>query len=187
MKYRIRAIPGGYEAAVPIQLPDGARMVVSARAYFAEVRRDLARRRGGVQGCYEQATTEGFFGDIGRFVKKVTKSKALRKVVRTVGKVVKHPAFAAGVALIPGVGVPLAGGIQAAVAAEKLISNATKAPKGSRKRIAARTIIKAAQTVAKRESKQRRMGRNISRRRSKRGRTPEERAFRYLVQLAPAA
>lgn len=186
MRYTIKPIRGGYEATIPIPMPDGAVLRVSARASFAEVRRDMARRQGGVSGCYEQATTEGFFGDIGRFVKKVTKSKALRKAVRTVGKVVKHPAFAAGVALIPGVGVPLAGGIQAAVAAEKLISNATSAPKGSRKRIAARTIIKAAQTVAKRESKQRRMGRALPARVT-RGMTPEQRAFRYLVQLAPAA
>lgn len=195
MKYSITPVPGGYRASVRVPLKGGREIVVRAVATFNEVRRDLARV-GGLGLCYEQAALEGFFGSIGNFVKKLTRNKALRKVVKTVSSVVKHPAFSAAVALVPGVGTGAAIGIQAAVAAEKLLSNATKAPKGSRRRVAARTIIKAAGTVAMREAKQRRAGRParparprwpVRRARPGSRRSVNRRAFRYLVNLQPAA
>lgn len=185
MRYIIKAIPGGYEASIPLPLQSGATLIVKARATFSEVQRDLAKRHGSVGAACDAATVEGFFGDVGRFVKKVTKNKALRKAVKTAGAVVKHPAFSAAVAMIPGVGIPVATGIQAAVAAERLITNATKAPKGSRARIAARTVIKAANAVAKREARQVKAGIKPPRMPGA-GSDATQRAFRYLVQLAPA-
>lgn len=74
-----------------------------------------------------------FFEDLWGGIKRVAKSKVLKKVLSTVKDVVTHPAFGAAVTLVPGVGTvvgPALMGVSLAVhgaeAAQKLLSRADK-------------------------------------------------------------
>ena len=144
MKYEIRRIPGGYRASLYIPAGNGRQIVFTGSALERDVK-PFARRR---------AQVAGFFGSIGRMVKRMTKSKALRQAVGTATQVLKGPAVMTTLTAInPALGLGLKTSLEGLGAAEKLLTNATQGRPGTPKRIAARATIKAARAVARREDR----------------------------------
>ena len=147
MRYKIQRIPGGYRASLFVNIGDDKEIVFSAAAYEQDVQRAMERRG---------AAQVGFsFKKLGRSLKKLTKSKALRKAARTAISVAKSKEFGAALmAVNPALGIGVQTSMQGLEVAEKLLGNATRAPKGSKKRIAARATIKAAMLMAKKPDAQ---------------------------------
>lgn len=143
-KYKIVPTPTGYEARVMVPLTKTQSLVFVGTAKIADTRSAMM-----------EAQVSGLFGDIGKGLKKLTKSKALRNSVGAAIKVLDNPAVKATLmAVNPGLGVGVMTGVQALKAGEQLINKATKAPKGSPERIKARAAIKIAQNVAALDEKQ---------------------------------
>lgn len=146
MKFKYRIVPtsNGYEARIVVPLTQTQSMVFVGSAKIADTRTALM-----------EAQVSGIFGDIGKGLKKLTKSKALRGAVSGAIKVLDNPAIQATLmAVNPALGTGVMTGVQALKAGEKLINQATKAPKGSPERIKARAAIKIAQNVATMDEKQ---------------------------------
>ena len=118
MKYQIRRIPGGYQASLFVPVGDGREIIFTGSALDREVR-PYAKRR---------ARVSGFFSDVGRHIKRLTKSKALRKAVGTATQVLKSPAVTTTLTAVnPALGLGLKTSLEGLSAAEKLLRNATKA------------------------------------------------------------
>lgn len=146
MKFKYRIVPTstGYEARVLVPLTKSQSLVFVGSAKIADTRQAMM-----------EAQVSGIFGDIGKGLKKLTKSKALRNSVGAAIKVLDNPAVQATLmAVNPALGTGVMTGVQALKAGEKLINKATKAPKGSPERIQARAAIKLAQNVATLDEKQ---------------------------------
>ena len=147
MKYKVHFTPRGAVATVLIPTNRGT-LRIRATALFAEVRKAAQRL------ASRRPQVGSFFGSLGRSVRRLAKSKALRKAFRTVKKVAQHPAFQAGVtAFAPGIGLGLVASLKAVEAGEKLIQAANSGQPGDRRRVLARATIKAATYAADREAK----------------------------------
>lgn len=184
MKYRIKRIKGGYQASLHVPFGEHGEIVFSASAYMRDVERALRRKHGDELGF----SLKGIFRD----VKKLTRSKALRGAVRTATTVTKSPAFKLALTAA----APLTGGatlasLKGLESAEKLLTNATRAPRGSRKRIAARTAIKLASIQVKKKASP--AARPPKKRPARRRARPtaarqasNSAAAKYLVQVVPS-
>lgn len=153
LRYKVKRIPGGYAASVFVPIVDRKgrpRMLrLNGTATYQEMRSAAARkiravkRRAAVSGM--PLDEVGFFKSIGRFVKRATRSKALRRVFRKVKNTLKHPALQATVmAVNPALGAGLMTATQALTQADKLFSAAKSGKPGDRKRVMARAAIKIA-------------------------------------------
>lgn len=146
MKFKYRIVPtqNGYEARVLVPLTQTQSMVFIGSAKIMDTRAAML-----------EAQVGGLFGDIGKGLKKLTKSKALRSAVGGAIKVLENPAIQATLfAVNPALGTGVMTGVKALKQGEALINQATKAPKGSPERIKARAAIKIAQNVANLDEKQ---------------------------------
>jgi hypothetical protein len=147
-KYKVRRTPKGYRATVAVPISPTQVVLFTGDAAVRDTKKALkAVQASGVE-------VGGIFGSIGKAVGKLTKSKALRKAVGGAIKVLDNPAVTGTLmAVNPALGIGIKTGVSALKQGEKLISTATKAPKGSRERIQARAAIRMANNAAKRGAK----------------------------------
>lgn len=140
----------------------------------------MLRRRsdGTVAGVEDLGEISGFFSSIGKFVKKIARSKVIRKAL-SIGKgIIKSPIVRA---IVP----QAAAAIDAAEGAAKLIRAATSRRSSPKKKRRARMAILVARKQADRE---RRAKRSLPLPRTMRTASPQAKGtFRYLVQVAHAA
>jgi hypothetical protein len=133
MKYSITENQGVYTATIPIALDSGKILLIKGRAALDDTYKDFAMN----------PEVGGFFGDVGRFFKKITKSKALRKAVGVAKGILKNPITTAALGIVTGgAAVPALGAANAA------IRIAEEAKKTGKKAIAARKLIRASIKVA---------------------------------------
>jgi hypothetical protein len=137
MQYSITENQGVYTATLPIPLESGKFLLVKGRASLADTYKDF-----GVQ-----PEVGGFFGDVGRFFKKVTKSKALRKAVSIGKSILKSPVTTAALGIVTG-----GAAIPALGAANVALRIADAAKKGGKKGDKARRLMRATIKVAEKQN-----------------------------------
>lgn len=156
VKYKCKRVPDGYVVTAMVPTQKGY-VKVKAGAKFSEVRRGVFRqarrsaRRGYVSGHGEYYAELGFinFKSVGRAIKGLTKSRAMRKAFKTVRKVAAHPAVGAGLMLVnPALGVGLQATLKAIDQGEGLIKAARSGKPGDRRRVKARALISVAQKAS---------------------------------------
>lgn len=123
---------GTYTCTVPLKLKDGRTLYVQGRASVAEVAEEL--------GYSPQSFHEvgGIFGSIGKFFKKIAKSKAVRKAFKITKSIVKNPITTAALGVVTG-----GSSVPFTAAASAAVRLAEKAKKGGKAARAARRTIKA--------------------------------------------
>lgn len=136
MNYQITERNGIYTAAIPLALKDGRTLWIRGSASVQDTYRDF-----GINPAIEGYAMVGWnpFKSIGKVVKKITKNKALRKVLKVAKKITTHPATIAALGIVTG-GASVAPMTAAALA----INLAEKAAKGGKKGDAARAVLKTA-------------------------------------------
>lgn len=167
MKVKISYRNGRCIATIPLRLQNGRTIVIRRGCSLAAVRRALANS--------EPAQVSGFFGDIGRAVKSVAKSSAIRTAVSAASQAAKNP-------IVQSVLPPQATmALRAAGTASKLIGIAKSGSPAAPK---AKAVLQASLIAAKREKSMPR--RRVQAIKARQLRSPTGRAFRYLVTVAPA-
>lgn len=126
MKYRITERNGVYTAMLPLALADGRVLLIKSSASVADTMRDFG------QNPYQVGD---IFGDIGNFFKKVTKSKAIRSVVKAGKSIIRSPITKAAAGAIGGPGAY--GALDAADKGIAVVEQITKGNKAARKFAAA--------------------------------------------------
>lgn len=155
MRYRITYDKdrGVYTAMLALPLEDGNYVLISAQASIADTLRDFG---------FSEAEVGSIFSDIGKglkklgkgigkAVKKVTKSKALRKVIGIGKEIIKNPITTAALGAVSG--GTLIAPMAAANAAVRLAEVAAKKVGGAGK--AARKLLKATAGAADKKKKRR--------------------------------
>jgi hypothetical protein len=131
---------GTYTCTIPLKLKDGRTLYVQGKASVQEVANEL--------GFSPQSFEEvgGIFGSIGKFFKKIAKSKAVRKALKITKSIVKNPITTAALGVVTGgASVPFTA---AASAGLRLADMAKKGGKAGR---AARRTIKASMRASKKQ------------------------------------
>lgn len=153
-QYIVREKDGVITAELPIPLDDGRQLVIRASERIEDVAREL--------GFDPRMMTAGEtivgwnpFKAIGKFVKKIAKSKVIRKVVKVAKDVVKNPITTAALGAVSG-GTLLAP-MAAANAAVRLTEAAVKAGKKGAK--AAKVLRSAVNISNKHEAKRKKVKR----------------------------
>lgn len=148
MKIRLYESPGSVTAELPIMLDDGRKLMIRSTATLADVAREM--------GLDPRAIAAGDvivgwnpFKAIGKVVKKIAKSKVIRKVVKVAKDVIKNPITTAALGAVSG-GTLLAP-MAAANAAVRLTEAAIKAGKKGAK--AAKVLRAAVKASDKHEAK----------------------------------
>lgn len=162
LQYRITEKDGIIAAELPIPTDDGGEIVFRAEESLADVARELGYDPA-VFAAGESMVGWNPFKAIGKVVKKIAKSKVLRKVVSVAKDVIKNPITTAALGAVSG-GTLLAP-MAAANAAVRLTEAAVKA--GKKGIAATKTIRKAVKfaTKKKRKSKKiRRIAKGMKRR-----------------------
>lgn len=142
MNYVIAEKNGVYTAVVPLALRDGRKLMIRGSASIADTYRELGLDPR-IHFLAEQSEVGGFpgslFKSIGKAVKKITKSKALRKVVGVAKSVLKSPITTVALGAVTG-----GSALPALAAANVAVRVAESAAKGGKKGQAARKLLKAA-------------------------------------------
>lgn len=148
MKIRLYESPGSVTAELPIMLDDGRKLIIRSTAILADTAREM--------GFDPRAIAAGDvivgwnpFKAIGKVVKKIAKSKVIRKVVKVAKDVIKNPITTAALGAVSG-GTLLAP-MAAANAAIRLTEAAVKAGKKGAK--AAKVLRAAVKASDKHEKK----------------------------------
>lgn len=145
MRYRITEQGGVYTCEIPLQMKDGRILLVQGRASIPEVMAEL----GFSQDEFDEVG--GIFGSIGKFFKKITKSKALKKAVKITKGIIKNPITTGALGIVTGgASVPFTASASAA------IRLAEAAKKGGKKGKKARRLMKATLKQAKKEAARKR-------------------------------
>lgn len=145
MKYRITEKNGVYTAEIPLQMKDGRILLVQGRASVPEVMAELGFSRNDLD------EVGGIFGSIGRFFKKITKSKALKKAVKITKGIIKNPITTAALGVVTGgASVPFTASASAA------LRLAEAAKKGGATGKKARRLMKSTLKQAKKEEARKR-------------------------------
>lgn len=169
LKVRIRYRNGRCIAVVPLRLMNGRTIVITRSCSLSQVRRALRRRR-------DVPEVGGFFGGIGKALKSVARSSAIRSAVQAANKAAQNPIVQS--VLPPQVTM----GLKAASAASRLINVARS---GSPQAPRAQAVIRAASIAADREATMSPAA--VRQVQSAQMATPSGRAFRYLVTINRAA
>lgn len=150
MRIRVYEQDGMITAELPIPLDDGRKLMIRSTASIAETAREM--------GFDPRAIAAGDvivgwnpFKEIGKVVKKIAKSKVIRKVVKVAKDVIKNPITTAALGAVSG-GTLLAP-MAAANAAVRLTEAAVKAGK---KGIKATKVLRAAVKASNKHDKRRR-------------------------------
>lgn len=142
MKFEITEQNGVYTCTIPLQMRDGRVCLIQGRASIAEVAKDFGFSPN------EFAEVGGIFGSIGKFFKKVAKSKAIRKAVKITKGVLKNPITSAALGVVTGgASVPFT----ASAAAALRIADAAR--KAGKKGLKAKRLMKATLRQAEKEEK----------------------------------
>jgi hypothetical protein len=136
MNYRITENQGVYTATIPIPLESGKILLINGRASLEDTYKDF-----GIN-----PEVGGFFGDVGRFFKKITKSKALRKAVGVAKSILKSPVTTAALGVVTG-----GAAIPALASANAAIRIAEEAKKTGKKAANARKLMRATMKVAEKK------------------------------------
>jgi hypothetical protein len=146
MNYVITEKNGIYTAALPLALKDGRTLWIRASASTDETYRDLGLDPR-IGEFAEQPEVGGFpgslFKGIAKAVKKITKSKAIRKVVGIGKSILKSPITTVALGAVTG-----GSALPALAAANVGIRLAEAATKGGKKGKAARKILKVSKRKA---------------------------------------
>lgn len=166
---RVKYRNGRCVAMVPLRLTNGRTIVITRACSLAQVRRALRRR-------YDAPQVSGFFGGIGKAIKSVARSSAIRSAVSAASKAAQNPIVQS--VLPPQVTM----GLRAASAASKLVNIAKS---GSPEAPRAQAVIRAASIAAQKEATMPPAARQSLA--VTQMQTPSGRAFRYLVTINRAA
>lgn len=151
MQYTITEKDGVYTAMIPLALRDGRVLEIRGSASVADTYRELGLDPG-MYFMQDQPEVGGFPGSlikgIGKVVKKITKSKALRKVVGVAKSVLKSPITTVALGAVTG-----GSALPALASANVAIRLAEAATKGGKKGKTARKFLKS----AKRQSDKRKI------------------------------
>lgn len=141
MKYFITESGGTYTCTIPLQLKDGRVCLIQGKASVSEVAGELGF-------SYDEfAQVGGIFGSIGKFFKKVAKSKAVRKAVGMTKSILKSPITTAALGVVTG-----GSSVPFTAAANAALRLADAAKKGGKKGKRAKKLMKATLRQAKKES-----------------------------------
>lgn len=142
MKYTITERNGVYTATLPLALRDGRTLLIRGSASIADTYRELGLDPR-IHAYADSPEVGGFpgslFKGIGKVVKKITKSKVLRKVVGVGKSILKSPITTVALGAITG-----GSALPALASANVAIRLAEAATKGGKKGKAARKVLKAA-------------------------------------------
>lgn len=153
-------------AIVPIRLSNGKTMLIRRACDMRSVRRALER----------QPQMAGFFGNIGKAVRSVARSSAIRSAVSAASKAARNPIVRQ---FIP---PQVSTALTAASTASRLINAARGRGRRAQQ---ARGVLKASLVAARRERAM--PPSRVRAIRAQQMRTPGGRAFRYLVTINRAA
>lgn len=142
MKYWIKEKNGVYTAFLPLALRDGRQLIIKASASIGDTYRELGLDPH-IHAYADSPEVGGFpgsmFKSIGKAVKKITKSKVLRKVVGVGKSILKSPITTVALGAVTG-----GSALPALASANMAIRVAEAATKGGKKGAAARKLLKAA-------------------------------------------
>ena len=157
LQYRITEKDGIIAAELPIPTDDGNEIVIRAEESLADIARELGYDPA-IFSAGEAIVGWNPFKAIGKVIKKIGKSKVLRKVVSVAKDVIKNPITTAALGAVSG-GTLLAP-MAAANAAVRLTEAAVKA--GKKGIAATKTIRKAVKFATKKKRKKRKVRRLAS-------------------------
>lgn len=148
MKYIITEKDGVFTARLPLALRDGRTLWISASASIGDTYRELGLDPAMI-GMEEVGGFPGsMFKSIGKAVKKITKSKVLRQVVKIGKSVIKSPITSVALGAVTG-----GAALPALAAANVAVRVAEAATKGGKKGNAARKILKVSKQAADKEQR----------------------------------
>lgn len=130
MKVQVAEKDGVYTATVPLMLRDGRQLLIEASASVAGVYDDF--------GISEEVGN--IFKDVGKFFKKVAKSKAIRKAVKITKDIIKSPITTAALGVVTG-----GSAIAPMAAANVAVRLAEQAAKGGKQ---AKKVVEASMKLA---------------------------------------
>lgn len=149
MRYTITEKNGVYTATLPLALRDGRVLVIRGSASIADTYRELGLDPR-IHAYVDSPEVGGFpgslFKSIGKAVKKITKSKVLRKVVGVGKSILKSPITTVALGAVTG-----GSALPALASANVAIRLAEAATKGGKKGKAARKVLKAAKRTTDRK------------------------------------
>ncbi len=149
MQYVITEKNGVYTATLPLALKDGRTLRIRCSADIVDTYRELGLDPR-IEYLQHQEEVGGFPGSmfkaIGKVVKKITKSKVIRKVVGVAKKVLKNPITTVALGAVTG-----GSALPALASANVAIRLAEAATKGGKKGKAARKVLKAAKRASNRK------------------------------------
>jgi hypothetical protein len=167
MKYMITERNGILTATLPLALRDGRTLLIRASASIEDTYRELGLDPA-IHFLQNNPEVGGFpgslFRSIGRTVKKIAKSKVLRKVVKIGKSVLKSPVTSVALGAITG-----GAAVAPLAAANVAVRLAEAATKGGKKGKRAKKILRASKRAADRRKLKLRKARSVRTKLSKRG------------------